>query len=381
MNTVRQLFNLPISTPRAILRCEGRINFYYLSSSIFSFIRQALSKLSPRYITYTSVNTPKIASLYFVNTQVFNTDYSKLINNLSGFLVAKIITPISNSFVNTSNNLFSFFPFRGFLSLFKQFSLGFSKCFLVCLKKMRIFYSFLCRKSSKGRNTDIYTNCFLAFSQRLGLYFTRQASIPLIILFPNGAGFNIPNNKSMKFNFNRTYFRKIKSILFNHKTYLRIGYAIIPTLSLKPRIANLLFASFNPAEKCLKSKVNSGGDILKDLGMNRRKRRPFFFQGRNRIALVKIANTFLVFFPRVFSLFKKMIIEPATFFKSFIKKRLLLLCGEKPVFVCYLFHIYILPLICLNVKKCSNKRSMPYISMAKARSFMVPYNINWDRKI
>jgi len=350
MNTVREFFNLPVSTTAAILTCKSGVYSNQLSIGTFSLIGKILSKLSPRYISNTSIDRPKIALFHLIDTQIFNTDYSKTIDNLSRFLMTKVISPVKNSFVNTTNNSFSFLSFRRFLSLFRQLSLSFSKSFLVNLEKAGIINFLFCRKSGKGRNADIYTNRLLTFSQRLRLYFTRQACIPLIVLSPNGASFNIPNDRSMKFNFNRTYLRKVKGILFNLKTYLRICNAIIPPLPLEPRITNFLFTSLNSAEERFESKVNSGRNILENLGMDRRKRGLFFFQGRDRIALVKIANTFFLFLPRVFSLFKKMIIEPTAFFKRLTKNSYLFLCRKKPVFVCYLSHIYILHHFCLNVK-------------------------------
>jgi len=139
MNTVRKFFNLSISALKTVLRSESRVNSYQLSSSIFSFIRQILSKLSPRYIANVSVNTPEITFLHFINIQIFNTNYAKTINEFLCFLMTKVISSIRNSFVNASDNFFCFLSFNNVFLKFREFS---------CLKH----YNF--RRTSKTLKTQ-----------------------------------------------------------------------------------------------------------------------------------------------------------------------------------------------------------------------------------
>src|SRR3990172_8695401 len=81
MDSIREFFSLSISAPRAILGSICGVDFCNLSTSIFSFIGQVLSKLRPCKIRDTFRKTAVMNHL--IDRQIFNTDYTILINNLS----------------------------------------------------------------------------------------------------------------------------------------------------------------------------------------------------------------------------------------------------------------------------------------------------------
>lgn len=135
--------------------------------------------------------------------------------------------------------------------MFRQFSLSFSQSLLVSFEKARIVYSFLCRKSSKTFKPNIYTNSLLSLRQWFRFIFNRKTSIPLIILPSDSAGFESSNNRPMKFDFNRPYFRKFKAIILNTppKASLFISETIITVKAFKSWIASLAIFSLNSTEK------------------------------------------------------------------------------------------------------------------------------------
>ena len=108
MDTVREFLNLPISTFRTILRGISGIYFYQNPIGTFSLIGKILSKLSPCYISNISINRPKVVFFHFIDRQVFNADYTKTINNFSGFLMAKIISKEGLSMDVNQNSLKSY---------------------------------------------------------------------------------------------------------------------------------------------------------------------------------------------------------------------------------------------------------------------------------
>lgn len=338
MNTIGEFFNLPVPTFTAILACERRVNFNHLPTSIFSFVSKILSELTPRHIVNTSVKRPEIILFHSVNGQIFNTDSPKAVNELSGNLMTKVVSSITNPFVDTSNNLLSLLSFRRTFSLPGQLTLCFSQRLLLCLEKARIFYLLTTGKSSKTGNTNINTYGFFRLFKRFGHNLTRKASIPFAVLSSDGEIFNCPFNWPVKFDFDRAYLRKAKGIVFNLKSALRISERIIPALSAKAGIARL-FTRLNPAEKGLKGKVKSDSHILENLGIDHFERGSLLLQLLQTITLIKTRYTFLLLLPSILSLFKQMIVEPSAFIKCLVKQSYLPLSGSNSIFIGSLYHV------------------------------------------
>jgi len=110
MDSIREFFSLSVPTLTTGLSCVSRVNSYQSPIGTFSLIRQVLSKSRPCSIRDTFRKTTIMHHL--INRQIFNTDYAILINNFSGFLMTKVITPVRYSFMHFGNSLASFLSFR-----------------------------------------------------------------------------------------------------------------------------------------------------------------------------------------------------------------------------------------------------------------------------
>ena len=133
----RQVFLDCCSTLTTGLARASWVYCYELPSSIFRFLRQYISKLTPsnicnRLIEFIAKNFSLIIHHVF-DIKFFNTDDAKVINKFSCFLVNKIMSPIRYSFVNANNNLFNLLSFRRVFIKFRQFSLSLCKGFLAVI--------------------------------------------------------------------------------------------------------------------------------------------------------------------------------------------------------------------------------------------------------
>ena len=66
MDTNRKVFRNKGLTPGAALGCTARVNFDIHPTSIFRFVLDALPKLSPGYITNTSIHTTPVTIHEFI---------------------------------------------------------------------------------------------------------------------------------------------------------------------------------------------------------------------------------------------------------------------------------------------------------------------------
>ena|SRR3972149_11807178 len=100
----RQVFLNYCPTLTALLACPSWVYCYELPTSTFRLVRQYINKLTPsnicnRFVKFITKNFSLITH-YIFDIKFLNTEYTVLINNLSGFLMNKIMSPIRYSFMN-----------------------------------------------------------------------------------------------------------------------------------------------------------------------------------------------------------------------------------------------------------------------------------------
>jgi len=321
MPAVRQFFLNDRTTLTTSLACAFRVYCYKLPSSFFRFLRQYISKLTPCNIcnAFIELIAKKFGLIthHAFNIKFFNTDSTIFINNFSGFLMNKVMPFIGNPLVDTSNNLFSFFSFRGAFSLFGQFPLSFCKSLLAGLKKTRIFYFALIRKSSKIFQTNIYTNGIVGFWQRVIIIFNRKTGVPFVGSPADSECLYCAFDASMFNNFDRAYLRQLESIVNKSESALRKGEAIIAIETLKSWVARF-FSYLNPAKERAEGKINSHSNILQALRVSVVEFGIFFFPSGQKIAGVVARYGFFAFFPCLLSYFKGFVVCPP----ASIKKKL-----------------------------------------------------------
>lgn len=140
---------------------------------------------------------------------------------------------------------------------------------------------------------NINTDSFIILRQRGWLPFTGKHDVPFAGRRTlNSAGFHLAFNWTVQYNLDVTYLGKPQYVTVESEARLRKGEAVIAAFPTEARIARL-FASLNPAEERLKSKVNADGNILQDLRMYAGKGRPLFFECGEAFCLGVVVNASL----------------------------------------------------------------------------------------
>jgi len=302
-----------------------------------------------------------------VNMQILNSQNTKLINNPTGLLMNEVLPFPGYAFMYSSNNLAPFFPFgRAFFGL-RQLALRFSQNLFFLAKELRIVNLFAGRKSSKRVKANINTNSFVIFRQRHRLPFARKHNVPFTGRRPfNCAGFNLSFNRTVQNNLDVTYLRKTQNIFVKTESALREGEAVIPATPTKTGIARLL-TGFYSAEEGFKGKVNTDGDVLKNLRMYAGQRFALLFKV-GKVGLLTVQRQGItVIFPGIFSLFKEMVKQPATFLKPTIHYIYLFFGWVDTVQKCFTHNI--------NYNTKEKERQGQFIPMAEARGFLGPTGV------
>ena|SRR5438105_15909176 len=99
----RERHLLPMSTDAACLTRIGRVNFDQRAPSLFRFGAQLGKECRPGGICNAFGKT--MIMHHPVDRQIFHTDDTEPINNLTAFLVGEVITPELDTLMDTSHNL------------------------------------------------------------------------------------------------------------------------------------------------------------------------------------------------------------------------------------------------------------------------------------
>ena len=355
--TIRQFEFLPITTSRTVLRSVGRIYLNHSFTSIFCFIFDKIKKHLPCRIAYAKVNAAKVIFLHIVDGQIFNNNSIKSIYKFTRFLMSKVLSFPANSFMHTGNYFTSLCSGFSSLLLSGELALNLRKRLFFFTEKTRIFNLFSVRQSSERLKSHINSNSrFNGLLNRNMFNITGKSYNPFPRwCTPDSTGFNCAFGRTMEFDFNTTYFGKLDNIPEKFKSRLRITKRIISELSPKSWITGLI-TRFDAPEESPESKINSHGNVLKNLTVNIIQKRLFFFKCFKRITLIISRKTFLFGFPSSLTLFKQMVVKPTATIKSSFKGCRLFMCWKNPVFKCLSHGIYTIYIVLYNVKNYLKER-------------------------
>jgi len=357
-NTIRQFKFLTIPANTTGLRCVSGIYLDLSFTSVFCFVSDEIKKHSPCNIANGFIDATKVIFFHVVNRKIFNDHSVESIYKFSGFLMSKIVSFPANSLVNASNHFAGLYSgLRGFF-LSGKFTLSFGKGFFFLPEETGVFDLFPIRQGCKGAKPHIDTDSRPnRLFNRFMLNITGKAYKPFAgRCSPNGTGFDYAFNGPMEFDFNSAYLGKLNYVFEQFKTRLRIGKRIISTLATEARVSRFFTGLYTPKE-CSGSKVYSCRNILKALAKSIIKKRMLFFKFGDRFALIISGKTFLFRFPRIPTLFQKIIIEPATNIKRMLKLFQLSFVWKNPVFKSFSHGSYTIHIILCNVKKSLKKDS------------------------
>ena len=321
IHTIRHFELLPISASIACLRGVSGIHLDHTTAGTFCLACQKIKELSPCHIANVSVNAAKVFFLHVVDGKVFNGNGIEPINYFTGFLMSKIFTLPTGSFVNTGNHLSGFSSeFRTF-SLFRKFSLSFGKILLFMFEKSRVLNFSSIGEGDEGCKPHVNSNNRLnGFNARGMVDDTGKSYIPFAgWRSANRTSFDLSLNWPVKFDLDTANFGETDNIFKQFESSLRIGERVISKLSTESWEARFAAAGFYTPEKCPESKINSGGNILKRLAKSIVQKVVLFFKYRNCFGLLISGKTFLFRLPGCFALFKKVVVQPATSIKAFLK--------------------------------------------------------------
>ena len=346
---LRKRCGLTMPAFRAILAGVGGIHSDELPTSIFSFVCKRRCELSPRCISDAFCET--VIMNHTIDTEVFNCYYTEAVDDRPAQLMREIISPISDTFVNMRHDFLRLDSLHSSLLKLAHLPLGLGKRFLVCPKKPRIGDLFSSRQSSEGCKTNINTHSLIGFGEYYCFRFTREAGIPLICgTSADREGFNITNYRPMELDLNITDLRQPEPAINEGKSSLRISEAVVSIGTTKSRISRC-FACLGAPKESLKSKVDSNGDVLKDLTVDCIQGRPLLLQLRQCSLLFIQRNRLLISFPKILALLKKVVIQPAAFLKGMLHRSLLTVRRIQPIFKTSLTHKNILAQVDMDYKR------------------------------
>jgi hypothetical protein len=108
-----EFFLGPVSTSMAVLACERRVDRVYLTTGTFSLVGKYGAELAPCGITDALGETMVLDHTFDV--QLFNGNDAEAIDQTTGILMTKIMAAVSDTLVDTGENLVGFTPFTASL--------------------------------------------------------------------------------------------------------------------------------------------------------------------------------------------------------------------------------------------------------------------------
>jgi hypothetical protein len=319
MNPNRQAFSDNLTTTGTCLRRTSGGDLHHTSASFYRFAQSALYKLPPGYIGNTPVNSFIVALLHILNIQSFKDDQPESVDQFSAFLMSEVITPVFDTGMKVVK---SFDGLAAFWTSFREcayFALDSFQILFVLLHPTLTLNRFAIAESGKGGQAQVNTDNLNRGRQRARLHFTRKASKPVTqAITPDCQPLDSSLKGPVKFDFDITYLGEMQFTLFQPKTRLRIGEAIIPTKSLEPGEA-VLVSGFDPAKERFIGQVNPLLNVLQELRIDLGQFRIGPFPACKVTTGIVQCQALLLDFPRLLSQTKRSIVELSANLKGLIE--------------------------------------------------------------
>jgi len=312
MYSYTQIFTHHSTTLGASLTRTSGVHCYSDSTSIFSFVGQKLNQCTPSGIRNAFAKFFLFQHSFYV--QVFMSNEIILIYKRFSSFVTKILSLVSNAFVNKSYRALV----MGTLS-FRKASLSLRKGSLLLLEKSWLINFSTVRALDVCQKSEIKSNYFTCFWKRLRtLYLTRKVHIPFTSRIPfNCAGFYGTFMRSVKDSFHRAYFGEVGFSTVKFEPRLRIRNRIVPTFSFESRESRI-FSRFTASPKGFESEVYSYLSVLKYLRLNSGKLRFLNFPFRKIFLTLVEGYRFLFRLPSIFSECKSFVVDPTSLLQNVV---------------------------------------------------------------
>src|SRR5256714_14101835 len=228
----------------------------------------------------------------------------------------------------TSGSSVSFFFFNDTatteiytLSLHDALPIYSGKSLFFLTKKAGIGYLFTRGEGSKGLQTNVTTDLFLAFWQAFRFALTGERDVPLASRGTmDSTGFDLARDRPVVDHLDTPNLGKRHTVIMG-KTETRLweGEGVISVLPFKAGKARFLGVFSNTSEESFEGQINPNGDVLQDLGMDMLQAKAFLFQRRECLNLSVAGQSFTSLLIGRFTPVQQMIIQPTALFKGLIE--------------------------------------------------------------
>jgi len=249
--------------------------------------------------------------------EVFHTDDTETINDLSTFLVGEVVTSEGNPLMHTRNNLPMLTPFRCATGSLGVLPLDSCQSLFLAAYEPGIVDLFARRKRSKGFETDINSYLGWCFRQSFRFHLTREGDRPFAGGGTmDGACLDLSLDRAMVDHLETANLRETDTVIVGDATStLREGEAVRAAIALEAWIARFLCVFFHTAEEGFESEIDTYRHMLQNLGMDTLKLGTFGFPYREGFLLLIERQPLPFLLIGCFAFLKQMVIEPATLFK------------------------------------------------------------------
>lgn len=373
------------SAPATALRCSAWINLDIRPTSISRFVARIGSELIPCCIRDAFRQT--VVFEHSCDAQILKHDDAKTINQLSAFLMGKVLAPIRYSLMDTSEDLAPSCSLWRSLRLFAQAALRPLQVMLIAAKETRVVYYLASRKRGEFLKTDIHADSrFRHVGGLLIRFLNGKGDKPLTgTASPQGDSLNTSFDGTMKIDQHRANSGKEQSIAFEPRPVpvLRVGHTVVSTKALEAWITGVVGSLLYAAKERLKGQIDPHLNILQDLAMHQLERFALGFPIRkHRLGVIQFER-FLTLFPGITAHRKRLIVDPSAFLKLLLKDALLAFGQMQTVLICgftQIAHTVYYNLISGRTQVLSVRASAfhwlsatAFIPGLKARGFLPPF--------
>ena len=322
MNTNRQiLFDQSTTTGTHFCRVPW-INLYARSTSFFRFVNCELHKLSPGNIRDISVHAAPVPVHHVNNIQFLKCYYTKTVHQFTTELVRKVSTFVSNAVIYMGQYPSSLISLRCSFLGFTQFTLRSCESLFLFTEEARVGNLLAVRVCSEIGDPYIYTDCCINLWKWLQFDLARKASVPITNSIPyNSQPLDFAFYRTMEIDFHTPDLGQMKSIVIQKiKAALGICKTIISKLPPESWVARLL-STLDATKESFKRKINTSTCFLQTLRISIIQKLMLSFPAGNHFDGVISGDGGLVFLPRVLSISKRFVVNPATGIKRPLQSR------------------------------------------------------------
>jgi hypothetical protein len=329
MPTLTQSLLGPIPAGMTVLRRIGGVDGNHFTSGALSLLREDGSEHRPGSVTDALGET--VVDEQILDVQLFNGDHAKTVDDLAGGLVDKVMTTITDTLMDTRQNLVGLAPFTAALLGLGLLPASFCQRFFVSAEEARVVYKLTVGQSQKRVQPRVKTNSIRAWRQRGIVLLHRETDEPLVSDTMNTAGLDPADDEAVQFGLDLLLSAEQgqgDGAVTDLEPALWVAERVVP-VALEAREARRLTCRHATEEGAV-GQVNADGDVLENLAMDIAYIGELFAPLRKCLLLVVSARRLAQHFVVVPAPVQEAVVDLTTRFQRVGQFPLLPLRGEKP---------------------------------------------------